>query len=77
MILTMTCIQETLGALTVYFVVLILSVFDGGDVKGCSVWKNESIWFLLLYKEGQIHKYSEKRSLKSVCSHQVSNKRVA
>lgn len=33
--------------LTVDFVVLILPVFNGCYVKGCPVWKNEPIWFLL------------------------------
>lgn len=32
--------------LTVDFVVLVLPVFNGGDIEGCSVWKDESIWFL-------------------------------
>lgn len=33
--------------LTVDFIVLVLPVFNGCYIKGCPVWKNEPIWFLL------------------------------
>lgn len=36
-----------LNLLTVYFIVLVLPVFNGCDIKGCPVWENEPIWFLL------------------------------